>query len=132
MQISLELRYLIYVALLSGIVWIPYVLAHIAKVGVKKALSYPDRADMPAWAGRLKRAHYNLLENMPLFIVAVLAGELQDVHTAITVGCARVFFWARVAHLIAAVLHIWGTRTVTFAIGWAATLVYLFTVLVTP
>jgi uncharacterized MAPEG superfamily protein len=132
MQISLELRHLIYVALLSAIVWLPYVSAHIATVGVKRAFSYPDRADMPAWAGRLKRAHYNLLENLPLFIVAVLAGELQDVHTGITVACARVFFWARVAHLIAAVSHIWGARTVTFAIGWVATLVYLFTVLVTP
>jgi uncharacterized MAPEG superfamily protein len=127
--LSLELRYLIYTAILMGLLWIPYMVAHIAQVGPVLALSYPDRVDMPAWAARLKRAHYNLLENIPLFAIAVMAGEFRDIHTSVTATCAMVFFWARVAHPLALVSNIWGTRTIVFTIGWMATLTYLIVVL---
>ena len=127
--LSIELRYLIYVAIIMAFIWVPYILAHIAQVGLVTALSYPEKTEMPAWAARLKRAHHNLIENIPLFAVAVLAGEFRNVHTATTAACAAIFFWARVAHPIAVVSHIWGTRTAAFAIGWAAVVVYLFVVL---
>lgn len=127
--LSIELRYLIYVAILLAVIWVPYILAHIAQVGPAKALSYPDPVEMPAWAARLKRAHYNLVENIPLFAVAVLAAEFRNVHTATTAACAAIFFWARVAHPVATVAAVWGTRTAAFAVGWAAVIVYLFVVL---
>jgi uncharacterized MAPEG superfamily protein len=127
--LSVELRYLIYTAILMSLLWIPYMVAHIAQVGPVLALSYPDRVDMPAWATRLKRAHLNLLENIPLFAIAVMAGEFRDIHSGVTAACAMVFFWARVAHPIALVSNIWGTRTLAFSIGWAAVLTYLIIVL---
>ena len=127
--LSLELRYLIYVAFLMALIWIPYILAHIAQVGQVVALSYPERTDMPPWAARLKRAHYNLLENFPLFAVAVMAGEFRGIHTGVTAACAMIFFWARVAHPIAAISHVFALRTVTFTIGWLAAVVYLIVVL---
>jgi hypothetical protein len=40
-----------------------------------------------------------------------------------------IFFWARVAHPIATVSNIWGTRTAAFAVGLAAVVVYPFVVL---
>jgi hypothetical protein len=43
-QLSVELRYLIYVAILLALIFIPYILAHIAQVGAIKALSYPTPA----------------------------------------------------------------------------------------
>ncbi len=128
-QLSVELRYLIYVAILMAVIWVPYISAHIMQVGLVKALSYPKEQEMPEWAALLKRAHGNLAENIPLFIVAVLAGEIRNVHTGVTAACAMVFFWARVAHPIAAVSKIWGTRTAAFAIGWLAVIVYLLVVL---
>jgi uncharacterized MAPEG superfamily protein len=127
--ISLELRYLIYTAILMAVIWMPYILAHIAQVGFVLALSYPERMAMPPWAARLKRAHYNLLENIPLFAIAVMAGEFRGIHTAVTAACAMVFFWARVAHPVAAVSNIWGTRTAAFTVGWVAVLIHLFVVL---
>ena len=127
--LSLELRYLLYITILMGLIWIPYIVAHVAQVGPVLALSYPERTEMPAWAARLKRAHYNLLENIPLFAVAVMAGEFRDIHTATTAACAMVFFWARVAHPVAAVSNIWGTRTTAFTVGWVAVIIYLFVVL---
>jgi uncharacterized MAPEG superfamily protein len=84
---------------------------------------------MPGWAARLKRAHYNLVENIPLFAVAVLAGEFGNIHTTTTAACAMIFFWARVAHPVATVSNTRGTRTAAFAVGWAAVVVYLFVVL---
>jgi uncharacterized MAPEG superfamily protein len=127
--LSVELRYLIYVAILLAIIWLPYISAHIMQVGLVKALSYTHEDEMPAWAARLKRAHYNLVENVPLFAIAVLAGELRNVHTGVTAACAMVFFWARVAHPIAQVAQVWGTRTTVFAIAWLAVVVHLIVVL---
>lgn len=127
--LSLELRYLIYLAILMAFIWAPYILSHISRVGPVLAFGYPDDADMPRWAKRLKRAHYNLVENIPLFAIAVMAGEFRNIHTAVTAACAMIFFWARVAHPFAVLFNIWGTRTATFAIGWAAVVVYLFVVL---
>jgi uncharacterized MAPEG superfamily protein len=115
--LSLELRYLIYTAVLMAVIWIPYIVAHVAQVGPVLAQSYPERVDMPPWAARLKRAHYNLVENIPLFAIAVMAGEIRGIHTGVTAACAMVFFWARVAHPIAVISNIWGARTAVFTVG---------------
>jgi uncharacterized membrane protein YecN with MAPEG domain len=128
-EMSIELRYLIYTALLLAVIWVPYILAQIRQIGLVPALSYTREDEMPLWAKRLKRAHYNLVENIPLFAIAVLAGEVLNVHTGVTAACAIIFFWARVAHPIAMVSRIWGTRTTAFAIAWAAAVVHLFVVL---
>lgn len=127
--LSIELRYLIYAALLMCILWVPYILAELKMTGVVKALSYPDERTLPKWGTRLKAAHYNLVENIAPFAVAVIAGEFLNVHTGITAACAMVFFWARVLHPIAQVTCIWGGRTVTFAAGMMATVVYFVEIL---
>jgi uncharacterized MAPEG superfamily protein len=127
--LSLELRYLIYVAILMALLWIPYILAHIAQVGQVVALSYPEQTEMPPWAARLKRAHYNLLENIPLFAVAVMAGEFRGIHTGVTAACAMIFFWARVAHPIAAMSNVFAARTVAFTVAWLTVFLYLIVVL---
>lgn len=127
--LSLELRYLIYTAILMLVIWVPYILAEIATNGLVTALSYPDKRELPDWARRLKQAHYNLVENIAPFAVAVAAGEWLNVHTSTTAACAMIFFWARVLHPFAQVSRIWGTRTLTFAAGAIATLIYLFAVL---
>ena len=117
------------VAILLAVIWVPYIVAHSKQVGSATALSYMADDEMPDWAARLKRAHYNLVENVPLFVIAVLAGEFANVHTGTTAACAMIFFWARVAHPVATMSHIWGTRTLTFTIGWIAVLVHLWVVL---
>jgi uncharacterized MAPEG superfamily protein len=128
-SLSIELRYLIYCGFLMLILWVPYILAELHMTGVVKALGYPDERTLPKWATRLKLAHYNLLENIVPFAIAVGAGEFLNVHTATTAACATLFFWARVLHPIAQVTRIWGTRTLTFATGVTATMVYLYEIL---
>ena len=127
--LSTELQYLIYTGFLMLALWVPYILAELKMAGVFKALSYPDERPLPKWGERLKCAHYNLVENIAPFAIAVIAGELLNVHTAVTATCAIVFFWARVLHPFAQVTRIWGTRTFTFAAGVTATVVYLGEVL---
>lgn len=127
--LSTELRYLIYSALLMLVIWIPYVLAELRQTGPVTALSYPEPRKRPAWAERLAAAHYNLVENMVPFAIAVGAGEVLNVHTATTAACAAAFFWARLLHPVAQVSRVWGTRSLTFGIGAGATLVYLVTLL---
>jgi uncharacterized MAPEG superfamily protein len=128
-SLSIELLYLIYCGFLMLILWVPYILAELHMTGVVKALGYPDERTLPKWATRLKLAHYNLLENIVPFAIAVGAGEFLNVHTATTAACATLFFWARVLHPIAQVTRIWGTRTLTFATGVTATMVYLYAIL---
>ena len=128
-ELSTELRYLIYTAILMLVLWIPYILAELKMTGIVKALSYPDERTLPPWGRRLKRAHYNLVENIGPFAIAVLAGEWLGIHTSLTAACAAIFFWARVAHPVMQVMRIWGMRTITFAIGVGATLVYLVAIL---
>jgi uncharacterized MAPEG superfamily protein len=128
-SLSIELLYLIYCGFLMLILWVPYILAELHMTGVVKALGYPDERTLPKWATRLKLAHYNLLENIVPFAIAVGAGEFLNVHTATTAACATLFFWARVLHPIAQVTRIWGTRTLTFATGVTATMVYLYEIL---
>lgn len=127
--LSTELRYLIYTAVLLALLWVPYILAELRVTGVVKALGYPDKRSLPGWAGRLKAAHYNLVESFAPFAVAVIAGELLNLHTPVTAACAMVFFWSRVLHPVAQVTRIWGTRTLAFGVGLAATLVYLGAIL---
>jgi uncharacterized MAPEG superfamily protein len=128
-QLSVELRYLLYVGILLAVMWVPYILAQIGQLGLLTTLSYAKEGEMPVWAARLKRAHYNLVENVPLFAIAVIAGEFRGIHTATTAACAMIFFWARVAYPVAAVAQVWGTRTAAFTVAWLAAIVYLFVVL---
>jgi len=54
--------------------------------------------EITGWAGRARRAHYNMLENLVLFaalvLVAVIAGKTNNT----TLMGAQLFFWARVAY----------------------------------
>lgn len=128
-SLSQEMRYLVYVALWTLLLWIPYILAHIRMVGVSRALSYEDHQPMPDWARRLKGAHYNAVENLAPFAAVVIAAEFIGLHTELTATCALIYFLARLAHPIAMVSRVWGTRTLAFAVGWAVTIIYLFAVL---
>ncbi len=128
-SLSIELRYLIYCGFLMLFLWVPYILAELKVTGILSALGYPDERSLPLWGRRLKHAHYNLVENIVPFAIAVGAGELLNVHSATTATCATVFFWARVLHPIAQVTRIWGTRSLAFGAGVTATLVYLYAIL---
>jgi len=118
-----DLKMLAWTAAFTACLWIPYILAHIANVGLVPALTYrADGTPLPAWADRAKKAHYNAIENLAPFAALVLVAHFASASNAATVSAAVVFFWARVAHYIVYVAGIPFARTLCFAVGWAAML----------
>ncbi len=74
---------------------------------------------------RANRAHQNAVENFAPFAAVVLIAQAAGISTSVTVACAAVYFYARLAH---AVVHISGigllkARTLLFTIAWIAFLV---------
>ena len=125
--LTVELRYLAYTALLSLLLWIPYIVSEITTRGVTRAVGYPTGFydDLPAWAQRCHRAHMNLVENLvPFAALVLIAGVASD----LTVIGAQLFFWSR---LVQTVVHIAGIpwlRTLAFAVGWFGNLLIFWAV----
>ena len=118
-----DLTMLAYTAAFTALLWIPYILAQIASVGAKAALTYAgDATPLTAWAARSKKAHYNAIENLAPFAALVIVAQLAHVANATTATATIVYFWARVAHYFVYTAGIPVVRTLTFAIGWAAML----------
>lgn len=118
-----ELTYLTYAALLTGLMWIPYILNVISVRGLLDAVGYPENPKpMAPWAERLKRAHYNSVENLVVFAALVLVADAAGISNYATVVCAATYFWARVVHAIAYTFAVPWVRTLSFAVAVGAEL----------
>lgn len=125
-----ELEMLLWVVALTIVMWIPYVLAHIANVGVMEALTYRgDGTPLPAWAERAKKAHRNAIENLVPFATLVIAADFLAVTNEATVSAAMVYFWCRAAHFVLYTLNVPFGRTLAFTGGWLAQLCLLYQIL---
>ena len=114
-----ELTSLTWVAALTAIMWIPYILNAIMVRGIADAVGYPENPKpLAPWAQRMKAAHYNSVENLAVFATLVLVAHAAGVSNATTVLVCQVYFWARVVHLVAYTLGIPWVRTLAFAAGW--------------
>lgn len=118
-----DLTMLAWIAGLTTLMWLPYIVAHIVNVGLLPALTYrADDVPLPAWAARAKKAHYNAIESLAPFAALVVVAHLTAAANAATAAAAVTYFWARVAHYILYTLGVPFGRTLTFAIGWLAML----------
>lgn len=119
---SRELMWLTMTVILTGVLWIPYILDRIAVRGLMGAMANPSRNDTPQspWAQRLYFAHTNAVENLVIFAPLVLILDLQHHSTQSTALACAVYFWARLAHVIVYTLGIPVLRTLAFAAGFAA------------
>ena len=130
---NIELQYLTFTAILTGVLWIPVVIGYVTTRGLLTPEDYrsaPTSA-LPDWVNRANRAHLNAVENFAPFAAVVLVAQLVDVSSAVTVTCAATFFFARLAH---ALIHLSGigimmARTIAFNVAWIAFMVYAVTVL---
>ena len=117
---SPELEYLALAAVLTGLLWVPYILNTIAVRGLGEAVGYPDNPrPLAKWAQRLKAAHYNAVENLVVFATLVLVASAAGIHNPAIATAAAVYFWARVVHALAYTLAVPWVRTLSFAIGFA-------------
>ena len=116
-----ELKTLTIVALLTGLMWIPYILNLIMVRGLGNAVGYPENpAPLAPWAQRLKAAHANAIENLVVFAALVLAAHAAGVSNAATVTCTTVYLWARVVHALSYTFAVPWVRTLAFAVGVGA------------
>ena len=117
-----ELFWLTLTVVLTGLLWVPYVLNRILVRGLFGAMANPSRTDKPQadWATRLMFAHDNAIENLIIFAPLVLIlGQLDYSSKSTAIACA-VYFWSRVAHTIIYALGVPILRTLTFVVGFAA------------
>lgn len=116
-----ELVYLIWVTALTGVLWIPYILDRIAVWGLADAVGYPaNPKPQSPWAARLMKAHANAVENLVVFAALVLVAHAVGVSNGATAGACVVYFWARVAHVLAYTFAVPWVRTLAFAVGFFA------------
>lgn len=94
-----ELHYLVWSAVLTLVLAVIAVLGAMQHVGLPRlAGNRENMGEMPDWAGRAARAHRNMLENLVLFAILVLAARAANISNAMTVLGAQLFFWGRLAH----------------------------------
>ena len=120
-----ELFWLTLTVILTGLLWLPYVLDRIMVRGLFGAMDNPSRTDKPlsGWATRMMFAHDNAIENLIIFAPLVLILNAADYSSKTTVLACAVYFWSRLAHILIYTFGVPVLRTITFLIGFAAQVV---------
>lgn len=119
-----DLKMLAWVAAITALMWLPYILARMQKSGVMATLDYSaDNDPLPSWAARAKRAHTNAVENLAPFAAVVLVAHLAGAASGTTALWSIIYFWARVVHYFGYMSGVPYVRTLSFAVGWLATLI---------
>jgi len=125
-----ELAYLVWATVLTGVLWIPYILDRIMVRGMVDAVGYPENPKPQSpWAQRLMKAHTNAVENLVLFAALVLGAHAMGVSTPAIGTAAAVYFWARLVHALVYTFKVPWLRTLAFAVGWFALAVIAWQIL---
>jgi len=115
-----ELYYLVWVSLLTTLMWIPYGVHAVTSLGVMVPLGNRDQPiTLAPWAERAKRAHANAVENLVVFAALVLAANQAGVTGGVTAWASIVYFWSRLAHYVVYTLGVVGVRSVVWGVAWA-------------
>ena len=116
-----ELKSLTWILALQLVMWVPYILNLIVVRGLIDAVGYPDEPKpMAQWAERMKKAHYNSVENLVVFAALVLVAHVAGVSNDTTIMACTIYFWARLVHLVAYTAAIPWVRTLAFFVAWGA------------
>jgi uncharacterized MAPEG superfamily protein len=119
---SRELTWLTLTVILTGLLWVPYILDRVKVRGLMGTMANPSRTDKPQspWAQRLYFAHTNAVDNLVIFAPLVLILDAQGHSTESTVIACAVYFWARLAHAIVYTMGVPILRTLAFTVGFLA------------
>ena len=117
-----SLFWLTITVLMTALFWLPYTLELIGRIGLLPALSLAEADERkvnatPGWAERMKKAHYNAIENLVVFSTLVLIGHSIGIPVVLA---AQVYFFARLAHFVFYTLNIGVLRTLSFFGGFFA------------
>lgn len=125
MQQTSELFWLALTALVTALLWAPYVLNRIAVRGLMGTMGNPSPDDKPQvpWANRAQRAHVNAIQNIAVFAPLVLGVVVAGVSSPVTAVAVQTYFWARLGHYIVYTAGIPVVRTLLFFVGVGAEVV---------
>lgn len=126
MPMTPDLTYLVLSAVLCLLQAVVAVLGAMLVVGLPALAG--NRDDLPAiegWAGRARRAHQNMLENLVLFAILVLVAHVARRANATTALGAMIFFWARVAYAAIYVAGLPWLRTAAWGVSIVGLLIIL-------
>ena len=117
-----EIFWLTLSVILTGLLWVPYMVDRIKIRGMAGAMDNPNPKAKPqsAWAQRLYFAHTNAVDNLVLFAPLVLILDSRNVSTTTTAVACAVYFWARLVHAVSYAAGIGPIRTLSFMVGWLA------------
>jgi len=126
-----ELYWLTLTALMTALFWLPYVLNRMVMTGLTLTLAgpAPDNNKLSSWAQRAACAHRNAIENLVIFATVVLTAHLLGISNPATKAAAAVYFVARLIHFIVYLAGIPLARTLAFAAGWVAQIVFIASIL---
>jgi uncharacterized MAPEG superfamily protein len=122
MAMTRELLWLTLTIILTGVMWVPYIVDRAMVRGLMGAMANPSRKDKPQseWAQRLYFAHSNAVENLVIFAPLVMILDSMGHSTESTAIACAVYFWARLAHVIVYVMGVPVLRTLAFTVGFLA------------
>jgi len=123
---TLELKLLVWSTALTIVQVLIAVAGATLQVGTPALVG--NREGLPrleGWAGRAERAHRNMLENLVLFAILVLAAQVAGKTNPMTALGAQLFFWGRLAYAPTYIIGIPWLRTAVFAVSAAGLVLVL-------
>src|SRR6266851_542943 len=115
---SPDLQYLLFSIILCFVQMLIAATGANTQVGLPKlAGNREGLAEMVGWAGRARRAHLNMIENLVLFAALVLIAAVAGKTNATTAMGAMIFFWARLAYAVIYLIGIPWLRTLAWFVG---------------
>jgi uncharacterized MAPEG superfamily protein len=117
---STDLKYLAFTAILTAVLWIPYIVCQVQTNGFLAASNYVDPAPraVPLWGKRADRTYMNAVETFAPFAALVIVAHLAGKANGMTAFWATSFFWLRLAHAVVYLFGIPFVRTLIFTLGF--------------
>ena len=113
-----DLKYLLFSVVLAFVQVLIAAAAANHVVGLVTLAGNRDRLpEYTGFAGRAKRAHLNMIENMVLFSALVLIAAVAGKANATTAMGAMIFFWARLVYAVIYLLGVPWLRTLAWVVS---------------
>ena len=125
MNLSNEIYWLILTCLMTGLLWIPYIINRMIEHGPWPAIwnPQPDVGAKRDWAKRMICAHGNAVENLVIFAPLAILIELLKLNSELTGIASMVYFYSRLGHFVVFSLAIPVLRVILFFTGFVAQMI---------
>jgi len=129
---SPEIYWLIWSALLTAILWIPYGSYRISRIGFRRLVMDPLPGDDPfeaEWAHRAYRVHMNAFETLTAFAPVAIAVHITGAGNETTAMAAAIYFWSRVAYIPVYIFKVPVLRLFLFMVALISTAVMAYQII---